>query len=72
MDKCPYFEPVEDGEPYAVCFNGDSAGECKPFSEDCRLYQLMMQAHRAILKALEIHLGIRRGGQDDRASTISI
>ena len=53
LDKCPYVVPQypEDGErPYAMCADESGGGECQPFTEWCRLYELIEQAHEEILK----------------------
>lgn len=51
LDKCPYFVPQDDGaRPYALCSDESGAGECLPFTEWCRLYELIEQAQEEILK----------------------
>lgn len=55
LDKCPYFVPQypQDGEPpYALCADESGAGECQPFTEWCRLYQLIEQAQEEIFKLM--------------------
>ena len=53
LDECPYFVPQypQDGEPpYALCADESGAGECQPFTEWCRLYELIEQAQEELLK----------------------
>jgi len=51
LDKCPYFIalPTAHEAPFAMCADESGGGECQPFTEWCRLHQLIGQAQEEIM-----------------------